>query len=159
MKTIIGVVLASAVAVAMYFYLNSLTNRGIEQTVAEGNAFLTANKNKPGIITTASGLEYEYLNHGTGTVHPTAEDTVKVHYEGRLLDGTVFDSSVKRGEPLKFPLNRVIKGWTEGVQLMVEGDKVRFFIPNNLAYGNRSAGPIPPGAALIFDIELLKINP
>ena len=99
------------------------------------------------------------MAHGQGKVHPSAEDTVKVHYEGRLLDGTVFDSSFKRGEPLKFPLNRVIKGWTEGVQLMVEGDKMRLFIPNNLAYGNRSAGPIPPGAALIFDIELLKINP
>lgn len=159
MKTIIGVILASTVAIAMYFYLNSLTNRGIEEMAAQGDAFLTANKTKPGVFTTASGLQYEYLAHGQGKVHPSAEDTVKVHYEGRLLDGTVFDSSFKRGEPLKFPLNRVIKGWTEGVQLMVEGDKMRLFIPNNLAYGNRSAGPIPPGAALIFDIELLKINP
>ncbi|MFQ6372231.1 FKBP-type peptidyl-prolyl cis-trans isomerase [Shewanella sp. YIC-542] len=143
----------------MYFYLNSLTNRNITQITSQGEAFLAENQQKPGVITTASGLQYQYLTRGEGTQHPAASDTVKVHYEGRLLDGSVFDSSIKRGEPLAFPLNRVIKGWTEGVQLMVEGDKVRFFIPNNLAYGNRSAGQIPPGSALIFDIELLKINP
>ncbi|MGL6147952.1 MAG: FKBP-type peptidyl-prolyl cis-trans isomerase, partial [Plesiomonas sp.] len=86
-------------------------------------------------------------------------DTVSVHYHGTLIDGTVFDSSVQRGEPISFPLNRVIAGWTEGVPLMVEGEKVRFFIPSNLAYGNRAMGKIPAGSTLIFDVELLKINP
>ncbi|MGL5371595.1 MAG: FKBP-type peptidyl-prolyl cis-trans isomerase, partial [Plesiomonas shigelloides] len=125
----------------------------------QGAAFLEQNKTKPGVITTASGLQYEVLQPGTGTVHPKATDTVSVHYHGTLIDGTVFDSSVQRGEPISFPLNRVIAGWTEGVPLMVEGEKVRFFIPSNLAYGNRAMGKIPAGSTLIFDVELLKINP
>ncbi|QOH81173.1 FKBP-type peptidyl-prolyl cis-trans isomerase [Plesiomonas shigelloides] len=125
----------------------------------QGATFLEQNKTKPGVITTASGLQYEVLQPGTGTVHPKATDTVSVHYHGTLIDGTVFDSSVQRGEPISFPLNRVIAGWTEGVPLMVEGEKVRFFIPSNLAYGNRAMGKIPAGSTLIFDVELLKINP
>lgn len=92
------------------------------------------------------------------TFHPTARDKVRVHYHGTLLDGTVFDSSVDRNQPISFGLNQVIKGWTEGVQLMVVGEKTRFFIPANLAYGNRSAGKIQPGSTLIFDVELLGIN-
>lgn len=98
------------------------------------------------------------LQPGTGTVHPKPKDTVTVHYHGTLIDGTVFDSSVDRGEKISFPLNRVIKGWTEGLQYMVEGEKVRLFIPVNLAYGNNSAGIIKPGSTLIFDVELFKIN-
>ncbi|MGL5398069.1 MAG: FKBP-type peptidyl-prolyl cis-trans isomerase, partial [Shewanella sp.] len=122
------------------------------------NEFLAQNKTKEGVVTTASGLQYQVLNQGSGTIHPKASDTVTVHYHGTLIDGTVFDSSVERGEPIAFPLNRVIKGWTEGVQLMVEGDKYRFFIPSDLAYGNRSTGKIGGGSVLIFDVELLKIN-
>ncbi len=95
---------------------------------------------------------------GTGSAHPKASDKITVHYHGTLLDGTVFDSSVDRGETIQFGLNQVIKGWTEGLQLMVEGEKTRFFIPAELAYGNRAIGSIPPGSVLIFDVELFKIN-
>ena len=103
-------------------------------------------------------MQYEVLNKGDGEVHPTAKSKVKVHYHGTLIDGTVFDSSVERGEPISFGLNQVIAGWTEGVQLMVEGDKFRFYIPSHLAYGNRAAGKIKPGSLLIFDVELIAIN-
>jgi FKBP-type peptidyl-prolyl cis-trans isomerase len=110
-------------------------------------------------ITTASGLKYQVLKHGTGTVSPKATDTVKVHYHGTLLDGTVFDSSVQRGEPISFPLNRVIPGWTEGVQLMKVGDKFKFEIPPNLAYGPNSPSPkIPANSTLVFEVELLGIE-
>ena len=108
---------------------------------------------------TASGLKYLVLNHGTGTVSPKATDTVKVHYEGRLLNGTVFDSSIARGQPISFPLNRVIPGWTEGLQLMKVGDKFKFEIPANLAYGAKSPSPsIPPNSTLVFEVELLGIE-
>ena len=108
---------------------------------------------------TASGLKYQVLKHGTGTVSPKATDTVKVHYEGRLLDGTVFDSSIARGQPISFPLNRVIPGWTEGLQLMKVGDKFKFEIPANLAYGANSPSPaIPPNSTLVFEVELLGIQ-
>src|SRR6266567_8160149 len=108
------------------------------------------------VVTTPSGLKYQVLKHGTGTTSPKATDTVKVHYHGTLLDGTVFDSSVQRGEPISFPLNRVIPGWTEGVQLMKVGDKFKFEIPPNLAYGPNSPSPkIPPNSTLIFEVELL----
>jgi FKBP-type peptidyl-prolyl cis-trans isomerase len=111
------------------------------------------------MITTASGLKYQVLKHGTGTVSPKATDTVKVHYEGRLLDGTVFDSSIARGQPISFPLNGVIPGWTEGLQLMKVGDKFKFEIPPNLAYGANSPSPsIPPNSTLIFEVELLGIE-
>jgi len=110
------------------------------------------------MITTASGLKYQVLKHGTGTVSPKATDTVKVHYEGRLLNGTVFDSSIARGQPISFPLNRVIPGWTEGLQLMKVGDKFKFEIPPNLAYGANSPPPIPPNSTLIFEVELLGIE-
>ncbi|WP_081885909.1 FKBP-type peptidyl-prolyl cis-trans isomerase [Haloferula sp. BvORR071] len=109
--------------------------------------------------TTASGLKYKVLKQGSGTVSPKATDMVKVHYHGTLQDGTVFDSSVERKEPAAFPLNAVIPGWTEGLQLMKEGDKFRFEIPANLAYGEQSPSPqIPPNSTLIFEVELLKIN-
>jgi FKBP-type peptidyl-prolyl cis-trans isomerase len=109
--------------------------------------------------TTASGLKYQVLKHGTGTVSPKATDTVKVHYHGTLLNGTVFDSSVQRGEPISFPLNQVIPGWTEGVQLMNVGDKFKFEIPAKLAYGENSPSPlIPPNSTLVFEVELLGIE-
>ena len=109
--------------------------------------------------TTASGLKYQVLKQGTGTVSPKATDTVKVHYHGTLLDGTVFDSSVQRGEPVSFPLNAVIPGWTEGLQLMKVGDKFKFEIPPNLAYGPNSPSPkIPPNSTLVFEVELLGIQ-
>jgi peptidylprolyl isomerase len=109
--------------------------------------------------TTASGLKYQAITQGTGTVSPKATDTVKVHYHGTLLNGTVFDSSVQRGQPISFPLNGVIPGWTEGLQLMKVGDKFKFEIPPNLAYGNASPTPaIPPGSTLVFEVELLGIQ-
>ena len=124
---------------------------------SEGESFLRDNGKRPGIITTASGLQYEILEEGNGK-HPKATDSVKCHYEGRLIDGTVFDSSIRRGEPAVFPLNGVISGWTEGVQLMAEGARYRFYIPYQLAYGANGAGSsIPPYAALIFDIELIAV--
>lgn len=124
----------------------------------EGEAFLQENAKREGIRTLPSGLQYEVLREGTGK-KPKATDNVKCHYEGTLIDGTVFDSSYKRGEPALFPLNGVIAGWTEGLQLMGEGAKYRFYIPFNLAYGENGAGNlIPPYAALIFDVELLSVE-
>lgn len=123
----------------------------------EGEAFLAENAKKEGIVTLPSGLQYEVITSGTGC-KPKATDKVKCHYEGTLIDGTVFDSSYRRGEPAVFPLNGVIKGWTEGLQLMSEGAKYRFYIPFALAYGANGAGAsIPPYAALIFDVELLEV--
>lgn len=123
----------------------------------EGEAFLAENAKKEGITVTKSGLQYEVLQEGTGK-QPKATDTVRCHYEGRLLDGTIFDSSYKRNEPADFGLQQVIAGWTEGVQLMSEGAKYRFYIPYMLAYGEGGAGAmIPPFATLIFDVELIKV--
>ena len=122
-----------------------------------GEDFLAENAKKEGVVVLPSGLQYTVLTEGTGA-QPKATDQVKCHYEGRLIDETVFDSSYQRGEPAVFPLNGVIAGWTEGVQLMKEGAKYRFFIPYNLAYGERGAGnSIPPYAALVFDVELIKV--
>lgn len=126
----------------------------------EGEAFLAANKTKPGVQTTASGLQYKVLKSGTGK-SPKATDTVATHYRGTLIDGTEFDSSTKHGSaPAEFPVNQVIPGWTEALQLMKVGDKWQLFIPSNLAYGAnpRPGSPIGPNAALIFDIELLEIK-
>ena len=123
----------------------------------EGAKFLAENAKKDGIIVTKSGLQYEVLTEGTGK-QPKATDTVRCHYEGRLLDGTIFDSSYKRNAPADFGLQQVITGWTEGVQLMAEGAKYRFYIPYMLAYGEGGAGAmIPPFATLIFDVELIKV--
>ena len=123
----------------------------------EGEDFLAANGKKENVVTLPSGLQYQVLKEGDGK-KPKATDKVRCHYEGTLINGTVFDSSYKRGEPAVFPLNQVIAGWTEGLQLMQEGAKYRFFIPYNLAYGERGAGAsIPPYAALVFDVELIDV--
>ncbi len=123
----------------------------------EGEAFLAENKKRAGVVTTPSGLQYEIVKEGTGR-QPKASDTVRCHYEGTLIDGTVFDSSYRRGMPAEFGLRQVIAGWTEGVQLMKEGSIFKFYIPYNLAYGERGAGAdIPPYAALIFKVELIKV--
>ena len=156
------IVIIIAVIGLVFYLVQNFSGGGSSSATAEnvkaGEEFLAANASKEGVKTTVSGLQYKVLQPGSGTVHPSAKDKVKVHYHGTLLDGTVFDSSYERGEPISFGLNRVIKGWTEGVQLMVVGEKTRFFIPSKLAYGNSSTGPIKGGSTLIFDVELLAIN-
>lgn len=122
-----------------------------------GKDFLATNKDKKGVTTTASGLQYEVVKEGKGA-KPTIANTVKVHYHGTLIDGSVFDSSVERGEPIEFPLGNVIKGWQEGVQLMTPGSKYRFYIPHELGYGSQPAGKIPPFSTLIFDVELIAVK-
>ncbi|MFC4213450.1 FKBP-type peptidyl-prolyl cis-trans isomerase [Pedobacter lithocola] len=127
--------------------------------INESKTFLEQNKTRAGVKTTASGLQYEVLTAGTGAKPTSATDSVLVHYKGSLLNGKQFDSSYDRGEPITFMLNQVIKGWTEGVQLMTAGSKYKFFVPYNLGYGERGYGPdIPPYSTLIFEIELLKVN-
>lgn len=126
--------------------------------IEAGKAFLAENGQREVVTTTESGLQFEVLQEGTGE-SPEATDTVRVHYHGTLIDGTVFDSSVDRGQPAEFPLNRVIPGWTEGVALMKEGAKYRFYIPSDLAYGQRATGKIQPNSTLIFEVELLDIAP
>ena len=128
-----------------------------QKAISEGKAFLEENAKKEGVVTTKSGLQYEILTEGTGK-QPKATDTVRCHYEGSLINGSVFDSSYKRGEPAEFGLSQVIPGWTEGVQLMKEGAKYRFYIPYLLGYGENGAGSsIPPYSTLIFDVELIKL--
>lgn len=129
-----------------------------EANLKEGLDFLEQNKTKPGIVALESGLQYEILKEGEGA-QPTAAQSVTCHYHGTLLNGRIFDSSVQRGQPATFPLNRVISGWTEGVQLMKLGSKFRFFIPPHLAYGDRQVGSdIGPNSTLIFEVELLGIQ-
>ena len=131
---------------------------GVAVEIEKGAKFLAENKKNPDVKETASGLQYIVLQEGKGE-HPTATSRVTVHYTGKLIDGTVFDSSVDRGEPITFGLNQVIRGWTEGLQLMTPGSKYRFFIPYNLAYGENGAGAaIPGGATLIFDVELISFE-
>lgn len=126
--------------------------------LAKGEKFLEDNAKKEGVVVTESGLQYKVITEGAGK-SPAATDTVLVHYEGTLIDGRVFDSSYKRGQPIEFPLNRVIAGWTEGVQLMKEGAKYRLYLPSRLAYGRSGAAPvIGPNEALIFDVELIKVR-
>lgn len=168
-----GADFAQAVADVLAGKATAMTNAEAQQTVATymqekeaekgkaaceaGEKFLAENAKKEGVVVLPSGLQYVVLTEGSGR-KPSATDNVKCHYEGRLTDGTVFDSSYRRGEPAVFPLNGVIAGWTEGVQLMGEGAKFRFFIPYNLAYGERGAGgSIPPYAALVFDVELIEV--
>lgn len=152
----ISIITVILIGFTMFSLANATTP---EENKAAGIAFLAENAKKPNIVTTASGLQYEVLAPGTGAASPSATDSVTVHYKGTTIDGEEFDSSYSRGEPATFPLNRVISGWTEGVQLMKEGAKYRFFIPSELAYGEQGAGrAIGPNAALIFDVELIKIQ-
>ena len=131
--------------------------KDVEAEKERGQKFLAENRNKKGVIETESGLQYEVIKMGDGP-KPSSTDVVKVHYHGTTIDGTVFDSSVDRGEPAQFPLNQVIKGWTEGVQLMPVGSKFKFYIPSNLAYGDRQmSAEIKGGATLIFEVELIEI--
>lgn len=128
-----------------------------KDTKEKGEKYLAENAKKEGVVTLPSGLQYQIIKEGNGR-KPKATDKVKCHYEGMLIDGTLFDSSIQRGEPATFPLNGVIAGWTEGLQLMQEGAKYRFFIPYNLGYGEHGAGAsIPPFAALVFDVELIEV--
>ena len=138
-------------------YFQKKEKEQAQTAIAEGKVYLEQNAKRDGVTQTKSGLQYEVLTEGTGK-SPKATDTVRCHYEGRLLDGTVVDSRYKRGEPEDFGLNQVIPGWTEGVQLMKEGAKFRFHIPYLLAYGERGAGAqIPPYSTLVFDVELIKV--
>lgn len=138
-------------------YFQKKEAENAKENIAKGKAYLEENGKREGVITTKSGLQYEILTEGTGK-SPKATDKVRCHYEGRLTDGSVFDSSYQRGEPADFGLNQVIAGWTEGVQLMKEGAKYRFHIPYLLGYGERGAGAsIPPYATLVFDVELIKV--
>jgi FKBP-type peptidyl-prolyl cis-trans isomerase len=138
---------------AIMFYINPK----LRETINAGVKFLATNKTKPNIKITSSGLQYEVLTQGTGQ-KPAVIDTVVVHYVGSLSDGNEFESSVKSGKPVEFALNRVIKGWTEGLRLMPQGSKYKFYIPHTLAYGVNDNGPIPGGSVLIFEIELLQVK-
>ncbi|MDP2546802.1 FKBP-type peptidyl-prolyl cis-trans isomerase [Oceanobacter sp. 4_MG-2023] len=133
-------------------------SKGADENIALGDAFLAKNGAEDGVVSTASGLQYKVLKPGNGGKHPAASSKVTVHYHGTLLNGTVFDSSVERGETISFRLNQVIPGWTEGVQLMTVGQKNIFYIPSELGYGKRRAGRIEPGSLLIFEVELLGIE-
>ena len=151
-------VAAVIILVIVLWQKNAASKASAADNIRLGAEFLAHNATLEGVQTTPSGLQYKVLNTGTGSDYPKASDTVKVHYHGTLIDGTVFDSSVERGQPIDFGLHQVIAGWTEGLQLMVVGQTMRLFIPSQLAYGNRAAGSITPGSTLIFDVELLAIN-
>ena len=127
------------------------------ETHEQGLAFLAENAKKEGVMTTPSGLQYKVLKPGSGKVHPRATDSVRVHYHGTLIDGTVFDSSYDRGQPAEFPVGGVIAGWTEALQLMSAGSKWRLYVPSELAYGAQGVGSIPPHSVLVFDVELLDV--
>jgi len=128
-----------------------------QKTKVEGDAFLEMNKKDPAVKVTASGLQYKVIKEGSGA-HPLATDEVEVHYEGKLINGTIFDSSYERGQPVSFPLNQVIPGWTEGVQLMTPGSIYMFYIPSDLAYGPQGSRDIPGNSVLIFKVELISIK-
>lgn len=138
-------------------YMEKSQAAKVKPTIEEGEKFLAQNKLKPGVKTTASGLQYEVLREGTG-IKPALVDTFVAHYRGTLLNGTEFDASYNRGEPLTLPVTGVIKGWTEGLQLMAVGSKYKFYIPYNLGYGSMGQGQIPGGAMLIFEVELLDVK-
>jgi peptidylprolyl isomerase len=153
------IILLAVIAIVIFYFTKNASNKKLAvENIAIGKDFLAKNKTAEGVIETASGLQYQVLRKGEGNTHPSANSTVKVHYHGMLLDSSVFDSSVDRGEPISFPLNQVIAGWTEGVQLMVVGDKFKFFIPADLGYGNRSTGKITAGSLLMFEVELLEVQ-
>ncbi len=152
----ISIIIVILIGFTMFSMANATSP---EENKAAGIAFLAENAKKTNVVTTASGLQYEVIKAGTGTATPKATDTVTVHYKGTTIDGAEFDSSYSRGAPTSFPLNRVIAGWTEGVQLMTVGATYRFYIPSQLAYGEQGAGrAIGPNATLIFDVELIKIQ-
>lgn len=159
MKHMRNRVIATIIAFFIGFVMFSMANATTPaENKAAGDKFLADNASKPGVTVTASGLQYQVFAEGTGA-SPKATDNVTVHYKGTTIDGKEFDSSYSRNAPATFPLNRVIAGWTEGLQLMKEGAKYRFFIPSNLAYGERGAGrDIGPNSTLIFDVELIKVN-
>ena len=139
-------------------FFHDLANKINEKNIQAGKDFLAKNKEQEGVVELASGLQYQILTSGAGK-SPSITNRVKCHYTGMLLDGTVFDSSIQRGEPAEFGVNQVIAGWTEALQLMKEGDKWRLFIPSDMAYGARGAGnSIPPHATLIFDVELIEVK-
>lgn len=140
-------------------YFMDMRMKAYEKNLEEGRKFLEENKKREGVITTESGLQYEIITEGTGK-SPSATSIVRTHYRGTLLDGTVFDSSYEKGEPIEFPLNGVIKGWTEGLQYMKEGGKYKLYLPTELAYGMnvRPGGKIQPNMALIFEIELIEVK-
>ncbi|MEH6594096.1 MAG: FKBP-type peptidyl-prolyl cis-trans isomerase [Colwellia polaris] len=144
--------------IVSYFVRSNANREAAKINAIEAEQFLAKNRQVEGVMETESGLQYQVLSVGSGEIHPKASSKVKVHYHGTLLDGTVFDSSVDRNEPISFGLNQVIKGWTEGLQLMVVGEKTRLFIPAALGYGNSATGKISAGSLLIFDVELLAIN-
>lgn len=138
-------------------YMMKMQAEKVKPTIAEGEKFLAQNKLKPGVKTTASGLQYEVITEGTG-IKPTIVDTFVAHYRGTLLDGTEFDASYNRGQPLTYPVNQVVHGWIEGLQLMGVGSKYKFWIPYNLGYGTMGSGKIPGGATLVFELELLDVK-
>ena len=155
----IVIIIAVLLLLFAAYKILSGNSQAAEQNIQLGKDFLAANAQAEGVDSSDSGLQYLLLQAGTGSVHPSASDRVEVHYHGTTINGMVFDSSVERGQSITFGLNQVIKGWTEGLQTMVVGEKKRLFIPSELAYGNRGAGKIPPGSTLIFDVELIAINP
>ena len=153
------VVLVIVVALAIFFFTKNSNDKKLAiANTAIANDFLAKNKLLENVVETASGLQYQVLEKGDGTEHPSATSKVTVHYHGTVLDGSVFESTVESGNPISFGLHQVIPGWTEGVQLMVVGDKFKFFIPANLAYGNTSSGKIKAGSLIMFEITLLEIQ-
>ncbi len=156
---VVGVVVVLIVIVGMWMSKSMQRQKeAAAKAIVDGQQFLKKNAQRENVVTTASGLQYEVLVEGSGD-KPVLSSKVKTHYHGTLIDGTVFDSSVERGEPIEFPLNGVIKGWQEGIPLMSLGAKYRFYIPQELAYGMRSPSPaIPPGSTLIFEVELLSFR-
>lgn len=138
-------------------HMTKLQSEKSKPQIEAGKKFLAQNKLKPGVITTASGLQYEVITQGTG-IKPTIADTFVAHYRGTLLDGTEFDASYNRGQPLTYPVNKVVPGWIEGLQLMPAGSKYKFYIPYNLGYGTMGSGQIPGGATLVFELELLEVK-
>jgi peptidylprolyl isomerase len=157
----INIILAVIIAIFCYLIFKN-SKKAKQQALANaqiGSDFLASNSQVEGVIETASGLQYKVIKHsGNEKKPPSSQSKVNVHYHGTLLDGSVFDSSVDRNSPISFGLQQVIKGWTEGLQLMSEGDKYTFYIPHQLAYGEKRVGSIPPASLLIFEVELLKIE-